>query len=405
MTQMFEGSFIDPFDLSDPAEHLVNFATGVIASSEEEESLVNSLDKGRQMASNFMKERLIPADDDKPPKSFYDPLPKSGVKTMADMQKTVREKSNNVTINGEVMYLRLLAVNAFKKVPLERVLSFENAPVPLSIYHEDGSMISCVKSDFMHKLETLHEGKITSVQSPDCIIFDAMAIIQMLPTPSKPGKVTFLDMAEQFLHHILQASRAEKSIDQIHIVFDRNDENSLKQQTRQKRGDTGIQHKIHIQSEIAIPKEWKKFLTRGENKENLAAFYTNFIIENAGEELNEGETIFVSGGLKEKAYRVTKDGTTEYQSLKSNQEEADTRIILHTTVVSNNGAVRIILNSPDTDVLVLLLHHRPYICAKELFFLTGRTGTHVDLRRYIPVHSLFDKLTKEQHIIYCLFTV
>ena len=62
-----------------------------------------------------MKGRLIPADDDKPPKSFYDPLPKSGVKTMADMQKTVRVKSNNVAINGEVMYLRLLAVNAFKK--------------------------------------------------------------------------------------------------------------------------------------------------------------------------------------------------------------------------------------------------------------------------------------------------
>ena len=39
---MFEGSFIDPFDLSDPAEHLVNIATGVIASSEVEESLVNS---------------------------------------------------------------------------------------------------------------------------------------------------------------------------------------------------------------------------------------------------------------------------------------------------------------------------------------------------------------------------
>ena len=92
--------------------------------------------------------------------------------------------------------------------------------------------------------------------------------------------------------------------------------------------------------------------------------------------------------------------------MKSNQEEADTRMILHATVASNNGAARIIVNSHDTDVMVLLLHHRPYICAKALFFLTGRTGTHVDLRLYIPVHSLFDKLTKEQHNIllpvYCL---
>ena len=53
MTQMFEGSFIDPFDLSDPSDHLVNFATVVIASSEME---VNSLYEGTQMASNILKE-------------------------------------------------------------------------------------------------------------------------------------------------------------------------------------------------------------------------------------------------------------------------------------------------------------------------------------------------------------
>ena len=55
--------------------------------------------------------------------------------------------------------------------------------------------------------------------------FYAMAILQMLPTSSEPGKVLFLDMAEQFLRYILQASRAGKSIDQIRIVFE---ENSLK---------------------------------------------------------------------------------------------------------------------------------------------------------------------------------
>ena len=42
------------------------------------------------MASNFRKERLIPSDGVKSLKSFYDPLPKSGVKTMANMQTTVR---------------------------------------------------------------------------------------------------------------------------------------------------------------------------------------------------------------------------------------------------------------------------------------------------------------------------
>ena len=87
------------------------------------------------------------------------------------------------------------------------------------------------------------------------LCFYAMAIIKFIPTSPEPGKVYFLNMAEQFLCDILHASRAEISIDQIHVVFNRCKENSLKQQTRQKRGDTGKHHKIHIKSEFAIPKQ------------------------------------------------------------------------------------------------------------------------------------------------------
>ena len=47
------------------------------------------------------------------------------------------------------MYLRLLAINSFKKVPLERVMSFENAPVPLSLFDDNGKMVANKKSDFM----------------------------------------------------------------------------------------------------------------------------------------------------------------------------------------------------------------------------------------------------------------
>ena len=43
------------------------------------------------------------------------------------------------------------------------------------------------------------------------------------------------------LHNLesLQCSRAIQSVIQIHIVFDRYKENSLRFQTRQNRGDTG----------------------------------------------------------------------------------------------------------------------------------------------------------------------
>ena len=42
------------------------------------------------------------------------------------------------SVNGEEMYLRLLAINAYEKVPLERVLAFENATVPLCLFCDNG---------------------------------------------------------------------------------------------------------------------------------------------------------------------------------------------------------------------------------------------------------------------------
>ena len=111
---------------------------------------------------------------------------------------------------------------------------------------------------------------------------------------------------------------------------------------------------------------------------NLAAYYTNNGTENAGEVLNEGETVYLSGGLKDKSYRVRTDVTSEYLPLQSNQEEADTQMIIHAAIGLRNGANKFIVSSPDTDFLVLLLHHRPNICAREILILTGRTGTHDD---------------------------
>jgi hypothetical protein len=98
------------------------------------------------------------------------------------MHKTVKLKGRDVAMDGEVMYLRLMAVNAKKKVCLERVMSFENAPVPLSLFREDQTMIPADnKADFMHKLEDLVPGpKKTLLEGADSLIFDGHAVIRAL---------------------------------------------------------------------------------------------------------------------------------------------------------------------------------------------------------------------------------
>ena len=118
------------------------------------------------------------------------------------------------------------------------------------------------------------------------------------------------------------------------------------------------------------------------------------------------QTLNDSGGQGETALKVTKDSCSESESLKSNHEEADTRMCIHARVAAENGADHIVISSPDMDVLVLLLHHRSAISASEVFFFTGREGKHADLTRYIPVHQIHDTLANSQLNIllsvYCL---
>ena len=65
MTQIFEGTIIDHSDTGNASDHLVNFASSVVSRPAVEESLLKALERGSKMATNFMKERLIPLEDAK----------------------------------------------------------------------------------------------------------------------------------------------------------------------------------------------------------------------------------------------------------------------------------------------------------------------------------------------------
>ena len=56
--------------------------------------------------------------------------------------------------------------------------------------------------------------------------------------------------------------------------------------------------------------------------------------------------------------------------IKSSQEEADTKIILHALDAATHGATEINIHSPDTDVLVLALRRYPELC-NDVNFSTG----------------------------------
>ena len=151
-----------------------------------------------------------------------------------------------------------------------------------------------------------------------------------------------------------------------------------------------------------LKKNWEQFLHCGMNKENLVRYYPDYICEHVYnpdyicehvyKTMNTGQTTLIHFGMGDTVMRVTANCAVTEPRLQSKIEEADCRIILHAAVASDNCS-KIVMVSPNTDVFVLLLHHRNFILTNELFMLTGKNGKYQNLTRYIPIHTIYDILT------------
>ena len=60
----------------------------------------------------------------------------------------------------------------------------------------------------------------------------------------------------------------------------------------------------------------------------------------------------------------------DVQHLCNSQEEADTRLILHSLDAAQRGAKELYIQSPDTDVFVLAIYRYHQLC-KNTYFVTG----------------------------------
>ena len=136
----------------------------------------------------------------------------------------------------------------------------------------------------MQKLEDLIPGeKVTSIDPSDAIIFYGHALIQILLLPGGMEKVTFRDRAL----NILSQMHGSGIVQQIHVVFDRYNVDSIKNTTREKCSAGTHAQKYHVQLGGEVPKTWKVFLSQGENKSNLAKSYIEYMEECGGAQLHE----------------------------------------------------------------------------------------------------------------------
>ena len=145
---------------------------------------------------------------------------------------------------------------------------------------------------------------------------------------------------------------------------------SVKERTREKRtGAEGMHYAIQDSSNIEkiTPKQ---LLSNSQTNQDLTVYLAKKVIE-----------FFM---LNEWSYAIIYDtfGNTNIEHLCQNipnhsQEEADTLMILVAIQMSaQNPFIELYVSSPDTDVLLLLLHHFPELCCHTML----RTGRGANIR-------------------------
>lgn len=103
------------------------------------------------------------------------------------------------------------------------------------------------------------------------------------------------------------------------------------------------------------------------------------------------KTVVVSGGFTSETEVQSTDPSMNTDLMKSNHEEADTRIVLHCI---HTNAKTIVVSARDTDILILLLAHYKRISCTQLWLKCGT----LKKPKYVPVHDTWENLDLDDHM-------
>ena len=142
----------------------------------------------------------------------------------------------------------------------------------------------------------------------------------------------------------------------IDIVADTYQDGSIESEERDNRGSSA---QIMIQSSKSkAPRNFGDFLKNGENKRRLISLMKEVIVTNRLRVLNMLRCTEMYISTENNCMKLTLSSATEETQLSSNQEEADTKILLHCQHARERypqKAVIVRSHSADIDILVIQL--------------------------------------------------
>lgn len=355
----------NPFETT---EELTSISTGKLASDTTKLDLVTAKARGSDAFASFVEARVISGSQD-----FFDPIKKMKLGTFSDAQakKRVTSGGRDIIIKADRnLFARLLVIGQNRQMNLQEVLAHELGPVPWSLASPDGTMAKTNKA----ALSKLLENGVEFLQNQprdSAVIIDSMAMLQTLTRiPEK-----FSELADIVINIVFHSAGDAKRID---VVADQYPCISIKNAERSRRSKHG-QISVKITSpEQLCPRQWKKTMSSGESKTNLMHFLAEEWASDRHAEKIGDRSLYVTHGCDCTLISVIEGRvvSTFVPELQSNQEEADTRMLLHASHASSNGYPQVCIRSSDTDVEVLALYHQEAITGN----ITIASGTRSRIR-------------------------
>ena len=209
--------------------------------------------------------------------------------------------------------------------------------------------------------------------------FDGMELVNSIKKTSEIE--TCADFANAFLRLLINKSQG---FDEIHLIFDRYLEVSLKKKMRSKRTRDKCMYYHVTDSTLIKYISLKDFLSDIRTKSELCEYLSKKVLNHSESSENKLRDFFVTYGT-ETLGNIDVDDNLRHH----NHEEADTILLLHAFSFDSN--CELVVQSPDTDILVLLVSMYKKL-PSNTWFKTGK----VDKLRLINIAKTYHALGEKR---------
>ena len=334
----------------------------------------NLYDIGKDQYAAFVSDRIKTNST-----SLFAPLKKNKFSFFVKSRKSAMAKLKSKLVasrNDASLFSRLYIACQIRNSNLDQFFCHENQPYPPALSPSGDLNFGC-KSDLLTCLESCSPS-IQTEPKVDGIILDGSAIVNML----KPSNVkNFGEYVDSIFMPFLYSQLSKA--DRVDVVFDRYETASIKGLARLKRG---VAQRQQVGIMAPIPRNWHDFLRCDQNKVALFNFLTE---QMCIKQVPAGKMLI---GTHDTNVRCSLDCYNTTFLEPCNQEEADTRMLLHAADVIADGKLNIIIRTVDTDVVVLAIAFFQKLACEQLWVAFG-VGKHF---RYLTIHDLVNSMGPQQ---------